>query len=63
MSKISEWNSGSLHSVDHFEICMSRNLEMCVSPHILLVVYFSFRYISCQKASRSGRVEMTFKRF
>ena len=47
----------AIHSVDHFELLISCNLETCASPHIffsLFYIFFSFRDISCQKTLRSG---------
>ena len=46
-----EYNSWSLHSVDHYKLLISHKIETCVSPHIFIRFFISCSFwdISCQK--------------
>ena len=37
--RLFEWNSWSLHSVDHFKMLMSRSLGTCASPRIFFLIF------------------------
>ena len=50
--RLFEYNSWSLNSVDHFEILISRNLETCASPYVILIFFFFDKYLIFFQFSR-----------